>query len=127
MSYRGKYEKKHYVKRKIRRDIYAKLVELSRREGLGLQELLAKLIEAYEGYREPISTPCWEPTPDFTVELHWDQFWLLIRVGGGWGAVEISLNLIQAEKLCKARLLDRSLCLKMAELAPQWSPLKSLR
>ncbi len=32
MSYRGKYEKEHYVKRKIRRDIYAKLVELSRKD-----------------------------------------------------------------------------------------------
>jgi hypothetical protein len=127
MSYRGKYEKEHYVKRKIRRDIYAKLVELSRREGLGLQELLAKLIEAYEGYREPISTPCGEPTSDLSVELHRDQFWLLIRVGRGWDAVEISLNLIQAEKLCRTKLLNRNLCLKMAELVPQWSSLKSLR
>jgi hypothetical protein len=40
MSYRGRYEREHCIKRKIRRDIYAKLVELSRREGLGLQELL---------------------------------------------------------------------------------------
>jgi hypothetical protein len=127
MSYRGKYEKEHYVKRKIRRDIYAKLVELSRREGLGLQELLAKLIEAYEGYREPTSTPCGEPTSDLSVELHRDQFWLLIRVGRGWDAVEISLNLIQAEKLCRTKLLNRNLCLKMAELVPQWSSLKSLR
>jgi len=127
MSYRGKYEKEHYVKRKIRRDIYAKLVELSRREGLGLQELLEKLIKVYEGCGEPTSTPRGEPTSDLSVELHRDQFWLLIRVGRGWDAVEISLNLIQAEKLCRTRLLDRSLCLKMAELAPQWSPLKSLR
>jgi hypothetical protein len=116
MSYRGRYEKEHYVKRKIRKDLYSRLVELSKKEGLGLQELLAKLIEAYEGYGEPIS-----------VELHWDQFWFLIRVGRGWDAVEISLNLIQAEKLCRAKLLNRNLCLKMAELAPQWSPLKSLR
>jgi hypothetical protein len=127
MSYRGRYEREHYVKRKIRRDIYAKLVELSRREGLGLQELLAKLIEAYEGYRELISTPCEEPTSDLSVELHRDQFWFLIRVGKGWDAIEISLNLIQAEKLCRTKLLNRNLCLKMAELAPQWSPLKSLR
>jgi hypothetical protein len=61
------------------------------------------------------------------VELHRDQLWFLIRVGGGWNAVEISLNLIQAEKLCRTKLLDRSLCLRLAELAPQWSPLKSLR
>ena len=127
MSYRNRYEREHYVKRKIRRDIYSKLVELSRREGLGLQELLAKLIEAYEGCRQPTSTPCGEPTSDFTVELHRDQFWFLIRVGRGWNAVEISLNLIQAEKLCRTKLLDRSLCLRLAELAPQWSPLKSLR
>jgi hypothetical protein len=49
MSYRGRYEREHYVKRKIRRDVYSRLVELSRREGLGLQELLEKLIEVYEG------------------------------------------------------------------------------
>jgi hypothetical protein len=61
------------------------------------------------------------------VELHRDQFWLLIRVGRGWDAVEISLNLIQAEKLCRTKLLNRNLCLKMAELVPQWSSLKSLR
>jgi hypothetical protein len=127
MSYRVRYDREHYVKRKIRRDIYSKLVELSKREGLGLQELLEKLIKVYEGCREPTSRPCGEPTSDFTVELHWDQFWFLIRVGRGWNAVEISLNLVQAEKLCRAKLLDRSLCLKMAELAPQWSPLKSLR
>jgi hypothetical protein len=119
MSYRNRYEREHYVKRKIRRDIYSRLVELSRREGLGLQELLAKLIEVYE--------ECGQPTSDSTVELHLDQFWFLIRVGRGWDAVEISLNLIQAEKLCRAKLLDRSLCLKMAELAPQWSPLRSLK
>ena len=127
MSYRVRYEREHYVKRKIRRDIYSRLVELSRREGLGLQELLEKLIEVYEGCGQPTSAPCGEPTPDFTVELHWDQFWFLIRVDRGWDAVEISLNLIQAEKLCKAKLLNRDLCLKMAELAPQWSPLKSLK
>jgi hypothetical protein len=127
MSYRGRYEKEHYVKRKIRKDLYSRLVELSKKEGLGLQELLAKLIEAYEGCGRPTSTPCGEPTSDLSVELHWDQFWFLIRVGRGWGAVEISLNLIQAEKLCKTKLLNRNLCLKMAELAPQWSPLKSLR
>jgi hypothetical protein len=51
----------------------------------------------------------------------------LIRVGRGFDAVEISLNLIQAEKLCRTKLLNRSLCLKLAELASQWSPLKSLR
>jgi hypothetical protein len=119
VSYRGRYEREHYVKRKIRRDIYAKLVELSRREGLGLQDLLAKLIKVYER--------CGEPTSDLSVELHWDQFWFLIRVGKGWDAVEISLNLVQAEKLCRAKLLNRNLCLKLAELAPQWSPLKSLR
>jgi hypothetical protein len=127
MSYRGRYEKEHYVKRKIRRDIYSKLVELSKREGLGLQELLEKLVKVYEGCGQPTSTPCGEPTSDLSVELHWDRFWFLIRVGRGWDAVEISLNLIQAEKLCRAKLLDRNLCLKMAELAPQWSPLKSLR
>jgi hypothetical protein len=127
MSYRGRYEREHYVKRKIRRDIYSRLVGLSRREGLGLQELLEKLIEVYEGCGQPTSAPCGEPTSDLSVELHWDHFWFLIRVGRGWNAVEISLNLIQAEKLCRAKLLDRSLCLKMAELAPQWSPLKSLR
>jgi hypothetical protein len=127
MSYRNRYEREHYVKRKIRRDVYSKLVELSRREGLGLQELLEKLIEVYKGCGQPTLAPCGEPTPDLSVELHWDQFWFLIRVGRGWGAVEISLNLIQAEKLCRAKLLDRSLCLKLAELAPQWSPLKSLR
>jgi hypothetical protein len=127
MSYRGRYEREHYVKRKIRRDIYSRLVELSRREGLGLQELLEKLIKVYKGCGQPTSTLCGEPTSDFTVELHWDQLWFLIRVGRGWGAVEISLNLIQAEKLCKAKLLDRSLCLKMAELAPQWSLLRSLK
>jgi hypothetical protein len=33
MSYRRRYEREHYVKRKIRRDIYSRLVELSRREG----------------------------------------------------------------------------------------------
>jgi hypothetical protein len=124
MSYRGRYEREHYVKRKIRRDIYSKLVELSKREGLGLQELLEKLIEAYEGCGRPTSTPCGEPT---SVELHRDQFWFLIRVGRGWDAVEISLNLIQAENLCRTKLLNRNLCFKMAELAPQWSPLKSLR
>jgi len=127
MGYRVRYEREHYVKRKIRRDIYSRLVELSRREGLGLQELLEKLIEVYEGCGQPTSAPCGEPTPDLSVELHWDQFWFLIRVGRGWDAVEISLNLIQAEKLCKAKLLNRDLCLKMAELAPQWSPLKSLK
>jgi hypothetical protein len=127
MSYRNRYEREHYVKRKIRRDVYSKLVELSRREGLGLQELLEKLIEVHKGCGQPTLAPCGEPTPDLSVELHWDQFWFLIRVGRGWGAVEISLNLIQAEKLCRAKLLDRSLCLKLAELAPQWSPLKSLR
>jgi len=127
MSYRGRYEREHYVKRKIRRDIYSRLVELSRREGLGLQELLEKLIEVYEGCGQPTSAPRGEPTPDLSVELHWDQFWFLVRIGRGWGAVEISLNLIQAEKLCKAKLLDRSLCLKMAELAPQWSLLRSLK
>jgi hypothetical protein len=127
MSYRGRYEREHYVKRKIRRDIYSKLVELSKREGLGLQELLEKLIEVYEGCGQPTSTPCGEPTLDLSVELYWDQFWFLIRVGRGWDAVEISLNLIQAEKLCRTKLLDGSLCLKLAELAPQWSPLKSLR
>jgi hypothetical protein len=119
MGYRVRYEREHYVKRKIRRDIYSRLVELSRREGLGLQELLEKLIEVYEGCGQPTSAPCGEPIPDFTVELHWDQFWFLIRVSRGWDAVEISLNLIQAEKLCKAKLLNRDLCLKMAELAPQ--------
>jgi hypothetical protein len=127
MSYRGRYEREHYVKRKIRKDIYSKLVELSKREGLGLQELLAKLIKIYERSGQPTSTPCGEPISDFTVELHWDQFWFLIRVGRGWDVTEISLNLIQAEKLCKTKLLNRSLCLKMAELAPQWSSLKSLR
>jgi hypothetical protein len=127
MSYRGRYEREHYVKRKIRRDIYSRLVELSRREGLGLQELLEKLIKVYEGCGEPTSTPCGESTSGLSVELHRDQFWFLIRVGRGWDAVEISLNLIQAEKLCRTKLLDRSLCLKMAELAPRWSPLKSLR
>jgi len=127
MSYRGRYEKEHYVKRKIRKDLYSRLVELSKKEGLGLQELLAKLIEAYEGCGRPTSTPCGEPTSDLSVELHRDQFWFLIRVGRGWDAVEISLNLIQAEKLCETKLLDRSLCLRMAELAPQWSFLKSLR
>jgi hypothetical protein len=127
MSYRGRYEREHYVKRKIRRDIYSRLVELSRREGLGLQELLEKLIEVYEGCGQPTSAQCGEPTSGLSVKLHWDQFWFLVRVGRGWGAVEISLNLIQAEKLCRAKLLDRSLCLRMAELAPQWSPLKSLR
>jgi hypothetical protein len=124
MSYMARYDREHYVKRKIRRDIYSKLMELSKREGLGLQELLEKLVKVYEGYREPISTPYGEP---ISVELHWDQFWFLIRVGRGWGAIEISLNLIQAEKLCKTKLLNRSLCLKLAELAPQWSPLKSLK
>jgi len=127
MSYRSKYEKEHYVKRKIRRDIYTKLVELSKREGLGLQDLLAKLIKVYERCGQPTSTPYGEPISDLSVELHWDQFWFLIRVGKGWDATEISLNLIQAEKLCKTKLLNRSLCLKMAELAPQWSSLKSLR
>jgi hypothetical protein len=127
MSYRDRYEKEHYVKRKIRRDIYSRLVELSRREGLGLQELLEKLIKVYEGCGQPTSTPCGESVSDLAVELHWDQFWFLIRVGRGWDTVEISLNLIQAEKLCRTRLLDRSLCLKLAELTPQWSPLKSLR
>jgi len=116
MSYMARYDREHYVKRKIRRDIYSKLVELSKREGLGLQELLEKLVKVYEGYREPIS-----------VKLHRDQFWFLIRVGRGWDATEISLNLIQAEKLCKTKLLNRSLCLKLAELAPQWSSLKSLK
>ena len=119
MSYRGRYERDHYVKRKIRKDIYSRLVELSKREGLGLQELLEKLIEVYEG--------CGQPTSDLSVELHWDQFWFLIRVGRGWDAVEIPLNLIQAEKLCRTGLLNRSLCLKLAELAPQWSSLKSLK
>jgi hypothetical protein len=127
MSYRGRYEREHYVKRKIRKDIYSKLVELSKREGLGLQDLLAKLIKVYERCGQPTSTPCGEPISDLSVELHWDQFWFLIRVGRGWDATEISLNLIQAEKLCKTKLLNRSLCLKMAELAPQWSSLKSLR
>jgi hypothetical protein len=127
MSYRGRYEREHYVKRKIRRDIYSRLVELSKREGLGLQELLEKLVETHEACGQPTSTPCGELTSDFTVELHWDQFWFLIRVGRGWDAVEISLNLIHAEKLCRAKLLNRSLCLKMAELAPRWSPLKSLK
>ena len=55
MSYRGRYERERYVKRKIRRDVYARLEKLSRREGLGLQELLAKLIKVYEGCREPTS------------------------------------------------------------------------
>ncbi len=127
MSYRGRYEREHYVKRKIRKDIYSKLVELSKREGLGLQELLAKLIKVYERCGQPTSTPCGGPISELSVELHWDQFWFLIRVGKGWDATEISLNLIQAEKLCKTKLLNRSLCLKMAELAPQWSSLKSLR
>jgi hypothetical protein len=72
MSYRGKYEGERYVKRKIRRDVYARLEKLSRREGLGLQELLAKLIKVYEG--------CREPTSGLSVELQ-DQFWFLVRVG----------------------------------------------
>ena len=127
MSYRGRYEREHYVKRKIGRDVYSKLVELSRREGLGLQELLEKLVKVYEGCGQPTLAQCGEPTSDSSVELHRDQFWFLIRVGRSWGAVEISLNLIQAEKLCRTKLLNRSLCLRMAELAPQWSPLKSLR
>jgi hypothetical protein len=50
MSYRRRYEREHYVKKKIRRDIYSKLVEFSKREDLGLQELLAKLIKVYERY-----------------------------------------------------------------------------
>ena len=62
--------REHYVKRKIRRDIYSRLVELSRREGLGSQELLEKLIEVYEGCRQPTSAPCGEPTSDLSVELH---------------------------------------------------------
>jgi hypothetical protein len=60
-----------------------------------------------------------EPASDLSVELHWDQFWFLFRVGRGWDAVEISLNLVQAEKLCRVKLLDRNLCLKLAELATQ--------
>jgi hypothetical protein len=36
MSYRGRYERERYVKRKIRKDIYSKLVKLSRKEGLRL-------------------------------------------------------------------------------------------
>jgi hypothetical protein len=127
MSYRSRYDREHYVKRKIRRDVYARLVELSKREGLSLQELLAKLIEVYRGCRQPTLTPCGEPISDLSVELHWDQFWFLIRVGKGWDVVEISLNLIQAERLCRTKLLNRNLCLKIAELAPQWSPLKSLK
>jgi hypothetical protein len=86
MSYRGRYEREHYVKREIRRDIHSKLMELSKREGLGLQELLAKLIKVYEG--------CGQPTSDFTVKLHWDQLWFLIRIGSDWGVIKISLNLV---------------------------------
>lgn len=74
MSYRGKYEKEHYVKRKIRRDIYSKLMELSKREGLGLQKLLVKLIKVYGGCGQPTSSSCGEPTSDLSVELHWDHF-----------------------------------------------------
>jgi hypothetical protein len=74
MSYRGRCERERYVKRKIRRDIYSKLMELSKREGLGLQELLVKLIEVYGGCGQPTSSSCGEPTSDLSVELHWDHF-----------------------------------------------------
>ena len=109
MSYRARYEREHYVKRKIRRDIYSRLVELSRREGLGLQELLEKLVEAWElleactvrgrGFRRiPIHK---------TLAANGEVVYV-ITVDG----TSIMLSYNELKALCKAGLVDIMLCSK---------------
>ncbi len=96
------------MKRKIRRDIYSRLAGLSRREGLGLQELLEKLIEA----REPLEAyttregPRRIPTHK-TLTVNGEVAYA-ITVDGA--SVTLTYNELKA--LCKAGLVDVTLCAK---------------
>ncbi len=108
MSYRRRYEREHYVKRKIRRDIYSRLVELSRREGLGLQELLEKLIEARELLEAYVAREGPRRIPVHRTLTVNGEVAYVITVDG----TSITLTYSELKALCKAGLADVTLCAK---------------
>jgi hypothetical protein len=108
MSYRRRYEREHYVKRKIRRDIYSKLVELSRREGLGLQELLEKLIEARELIEAYTTREGSRKIPIHKILTVNGEVAYVITVNG----TSVMLTYNELKTLCKTGLVDIILCSK---------------
>jgi hypothetical protein len=108
VSYRRRYEREHYVKRKIRRDIYSRLVELSRREGLGLQELLEKLIEARELLEAYIAKESPRKIPVHKTLTVNGEVAYVITVDG----TSITLTYRELRALCKSGLVDITLCSK---------------
>ncbi|MCC5990786.1 MAG: hypothetical protein LM558_04710 [Thermosphaera sp.] len=94
---------KHVIK--VSDEIYEKLWELTRKHKLEspnqfLEMLLAQGVTPSQTDRV---------TPSVEV-LRRDYFWWTIRVGEGFNTIEISLNNMQLEKLCRARLLAHVVC-----------------
>jgi hypothetical protein len=108
MSYRRRYEREHYVKRKIRRDIYSGLVELSRREGLGSQELLEKLIEARELIEAYTTREGSRKIPIHKTLTVDGVVAYVITLDG----TSIVLTYNELKALCKTGLVDITLCSK---------------
>ncbi len=108
MSYRRRYEREHYVKRKIRRGIYSRLVELSKRESLDLQGLLEKLIEARELLEAYIAREGSRKIPIHKTLTVNGEVAYVITVDG----TSITLTYNELKALCKTGLVDITLCSK---------------
>gem|GEM_PF-4180179 len=97
---------KHAIK--VSEEVYRELWDLTRKYNL---ESPNQLLEMLLAHGVTLSKPD-RVTPSVEVTRR-DYFWWSIRVGEGWNAIEVALNNIQAEKLCRSRLLAREVCEKM--------------
>jgi hypothetical protein len=108
---------------KVSDEVYEKLWELTRKHNLEspnqlLEKLLAQGVTPSQADRVTPS-PSHRVTPSRQIQVSlWpnDPFWYLIRVGEGFYATEISLNLIQMSKLCSTGLLAEEVCEKAGRL-----------
>jgi hypothetical protein len=97
---------KHAIK--VSEEVYGELWDLTRKYNLESPNQLLEMLLAHGVTLSGFD----RVTPSVEVTRR-DYLWWSIRVGEGWSAIEVALNNIQAEKLCRSRLLAREVCEKM--------------
>jgi phosphosulfolactate synthase (CoM biosynthesis protein A) len=94
----------------VSRELRDRIRELSQKYGVLYEDLLRESLDLYtqsntqsKGWQQDITkAPVHVKREDY---MRWT-----IKVGEGFNTIEISLNNMQLEKLCRARLLARVVC-----------------
>jgi hypothetical protein len=98
----------------VSRELRDRIRELSQKHGVLYESLLSEALNVYTQsklgeYTQSKGLQLDVVTASVRV-MKENYMWWTIRVGEGFNAIEISLNNIQLEKLCRARLLAHVIC-----------------